>query len=219
MTDEIRETHESFGMIGFSRGTRGGAGTNLFGSSIRHPHTITCRIKRAMKERSLNRDAYYGRDTLIEVEMSPMQFADAITALNVGDGVPCTIRYLERTAMEECPEETMRQQFEQEFKDSCHKATEAAGTLVERAQELLGQKTLKVADRKELLEVLRKIQMDLESNLPFIGEQFNRAVDKVITDARSSVEAFFLQRTNELGIKCLQGGEPLTPTPAIEVEG
>jgi hypothetical protein len=56
MDNETRETHESFGMIGFFRGARGGSGTNLFGSSIRHPHTITCRIKRAMKERRLNRD-------------------------------------------------------------------------------------------------------------------------------------------------------------------
>jgi len=112
--ERTQEKHESYGLVGFSRTTHGGGGdgANLFGCSIKHNHTIVLKIKRATKERSLHDDRYYGGETLIEVEMSPNQFAEAITSMNIGDGMPCTIRYVGRQRMAECPEETMRQVFE-----------------------------------------------------------------------------------------------------------
>ena len=215
------EQHESYGMIGFSRVTHGGTrgGTNLFASSINHHNTIIMRIKRATKRRSLHEDRYYGGETLIEVEMSPMQFAEAITTLNVGDGIPCTLRRLGKTGVADCPEETMRQRFVDEFSESCDETSKEAIDLINRARTILGQKTIKAAERKELLDVLEHIKMTLASNLPFVAQQFNTATDKVVTDARSSVEAFFLHRINELGIESLQNGAAAIPHgPVLSIE-
>jgi hypothetical protein len=217
--EPIREEHESYGMVGFSRITHGGAlnsGTNLFGSSLKHPHTIALRIKRAVKERYLSTDHYYGGETLIEVEMSPAQFAEAITALNVGDGVPCTIRRIGKTGVEECPEVSMRQIFEQEFRDSCVETSDVARNLVKKAEAILSKSVIKASERKELLEYLYKIHMELKSNLPYIGTQFNEAMDKVVSDAKQSVEAFTVQRITDLGIKALEASPPQQP-PAIEI--
>ena len=217
--DGTREQHESYGMIGFSRVSHGGAGggTNLFASAIEHHHTIMMRIKRATKERSLHEDRYYGGETIIEIEMSPMQFAEAITTLNVGDGIPCTIRRLGRTGVEDCPEETLRQAFVEEFAESCAETTKDAADLVERARELLGSKALKKAEREELLDVLQRIAINIKSNLPFIGKQFNEAVDKLTTDAKTSVEAFFLHRLNEFGLQALQS-DLTKNAPVIQIE-
>jgi len=210
MDEVVREEHESFGLVGFSRITHGGVkgGTNLFGSAICHHHTIALRIKRATKTRRLHDDHYYGGDTIIEVEMSPNQFSEAITTMNVGDGVPCTIRRIGKQGMAECPEETMRQVFEEEFKQTCVKTSNMACELVRKASEILDQKTIKVSERKELLEILRRIQQDLQSNLPFIGTQFNEAMDDVVADAKGAVEAFFTHRINDLGIQAIQQGTP-----------
>ncbi|MFA5766867.1 MAG: hypothetical protein WC919_03010 [Candidatus Paceibacterota bacterium] len=208
--DSTREEHESFGLVGFSRISHGGAvgGTNLFGSAICHHHTIALRIKKATKERRLHDDRYYGGETIIEVEMSPNQFSEAITTMNVGDGVPCTIRRIGKKGMADCPEETMRQVFEEEFKQACVKTSDMACELVKQAQAILNQKTIKVSERKELLEVLRRIQQNLQSNLPFIGTQFNEAMDDVVADAKGAVEAFFTHRINDLGIQAIQQGAP-----------
>ena len=138
--------------------------------------------------------------------MSPNQFAEAITTLNVGDGVPCTIRRIGKAGVADCPEETMRQVFEDEFKHSCVKASNAACGLIERAQELLGQKTIKASERKELLDVLFRLKQDLKSNLPFIETQFNEAMDDVVADAKGEVEAFFTHRVTDLGLQALQQG-------------
>lgn len=113
MENEIKESHESFGMLGFYRSSVTSA--NLFGSSIKHQHTIRMTLKKAEKGRSLNRDWYSGRGEIVEVEMSQNQFAEMITSMNVGDGVPVTIRRLNGKTMEPCPEENRRQEFEKEF--------------------------------------------------------------------------------------------------------
>jgi hypothetical protein len=208
--DSTREEHESFGLVGFSRISHGGAvgGTNLFGSAICHHYTVALRIKKATKIRRLHDDRYYGGDTIIEVEMSPNQFAEAITTMNAGDGVPCTIRRIGKQGMADCPEETMRQVFEEEFKQTCIKTSDMACTLVKKASEILDQKTIKVSERKELLEILRRIQQDLQSNLPFIGTQFNEAMDDVVADAKGAVEAFFTHRINDFGMQAIQQGAP-----------
>lgn len=196
------ETHESYGMVGFSR-TSCRPGVNLFGSAIKHANIITLRIKQAKKERSLNEDRYYGGESLIEVAMSQNQFAEAITAMNVGDGVPCTIRRIGKTGVADCPEETVRQVFEQEFKQHCAEIVEAAAGLVSKAGKILEQKTVKKSELKELISVLRKLSIELNCNLPFVGSQFNDAMDKIVTDGKNTVEAYILHRLTELGTKAL----------------
>jgi len=76
----------------------------------------------AEKERHLNRDWFHKKKHLIEVEMSQTQFAEMITSLNVGDGVPCTIRYLpDKHRIEDPPDTSQRQIFENEFKQEIKK--------------------------------------------------------------------------------------------------
>ena len=81
-----REEHESYGLVGVSRIS--GSDRNLFGSSIRHKNTMMLRVKRANKERHLNRDWYHANETIVEVEMSPVQYAEMISSPNVGEGIP-----------------------------------------------------------------------------------------------------------------------------------
>jgi len=54
--------------------------------------------------RELNRDFYFGGKRIVECEMSYSQFAEAITSMNMGTGVPVTIRYIQdKGKIEECP--------------------------------------------------------------------------------------------------------------------
>src|SRR5690606_16412823 len=82
--EEVRETHESYGIFQFSRKSGGRGATHLFGSHVEyHPVTISLEIRRA--ERSFDSDLSYerfmGNDLLIEVEMSAAQFTDSITLM------------------------------------------------------------------------------------------------------------------------------------------
>src|SRR5208337_4240325 len=85
----------SYAMVSFSRISAGGEGLSLFGSSIKHHSAITLSIKQARLSRDtdLSHDWYFAenRFPLIEVTLSPNQFAELLTSMNVGDGVPATL--------------------------------------------------------------------------------------------------------------------------------
>lgn len=84
--------HPSFGMLSFSRAH--GGHSNLFGSSIQHRDTIHMVLKEGTVSRDLNEDWYFGGPEIVEVEMSQSQFAELITSMNMGSGVPCTIKFI-----------------------------------------------------------------------------------------------------------------------------
>ena len=86
---ETIKKHPSYGMLSFHRVH--GAATPLFGSSVQHRDTIRLTLKEGEVKRSLNTDWYFGGKQLFEVEMSLSQFAELITSLNMGDGIPVTI--------------------------------------------------------------------------------------------------------------------------------
>lgn len=86
------EHHESYGLAQFSR--IGGKSGKLFGSSIEHQHFIELTISRASRSRQFQHDHYMPDQELISVFMSPTQFAELLTSLNVGTGVPVTIKHI-----------------------------------------------------------------------------------------------------------------------------
>lgn len=198
-----KEEHESYGMLGFSRVS--GGHSNLFGSSIKHQQTIRMVLKHAVKERGLNRDWYYGKKQIVEVEMSQNQFAELITSMNVGDGVPVTIRWLNGKSMENCPEENKRELFEKEFEDRMIELNERLGKLTEDAERILNEKSApKKSDKELILKQLQSFRQELSSNIPFVASQFNEQMDKTVAEAKGEVEAFVMNKVHSLGIEGLK---------------
>lgn len=201
--DGKKEEHESYGMLGFHR-TNGGH-TNLFGSSIKHQSTIRMTLKKAVKERGLNRNWYYGKGQIVEIEMSQSQFAELITSLNVGDGVPVTIKWLNGQVMENCPEENKRELFEKEFEDKMIALNNKLKTLTEETERILSDKAApKKSDKDMILNQIRMLHQELASNIPFVASQFNEQMDKTVTEAKGEVEAFVMNKVHSLGIEGLK---------------
>ena len=112
-----KTSHPSYGTLAFSRRT-GGRGTPLFGSSIEHRDTIAMTLYHADITRGLHYDSIYGDKKIVEVEMSYSQFAEVITSMNMGSGVPVTVRWTERDGrIPDCDFISKREQFADEFKE------------------------------------------------------------------------------------------------------
>ena len=204
MKKEQEETHESYGMVGVSRVTCS-SGQNLFGSSIRHSNTIRLTIKAAEVRRDLHRNWYRGRKELIEVELSPTQYAEMISSPNMGDGVPCTIRHINHEHMKNPPEIKQRQIFEEEFERDVEEIKRMCENEVKEISETLLKKGgITVAERKKINNQISMLIQSVNSNLPFLQKSFNKSIDKTVLEAKGEVDAFVTNKVLSLGIKGLE---------------
>lgn len=200
----VRTTHPSYGTLLFSRTSSGGK-TPLFGSSIQHRDTICMTLHHASIERGLNRDWIHGDKVIAEVEMSYSQFAEAITSMNIGTGVPVTVRWTEKDGkIPPCDFVSKREQFEDEFKTQRKNATRVSEELIQEVTELFNQKgTLKKADKEDILRKLNKLKMDIGINTDFIVNQFNEQMDKTVMEAKGEIEAFYQNKVNTIASAAL----------------
>lgn len=201
-----RQDHESYGMLSFHRVTRSGA-QSLFGSSIKHRDTILLTLKQGYTRRNLNEDWYYGGGMLFEVEMSATQFADLITSMNMGDGIPVTIRYAREGDLHECenpPFIDRSSVHRAEFKEHLDDVYETSQNLIHTLEEKFAtKKTFNKADKEEILKALRRIKMNIGCNQDFQISQFDRQMERTTTEAKGEIEAFFNNKINQIAQQAL----------------
>jgi len=200
MKDEIITEHPSYGLIEISRMSCQPA-INVFGSSIKTANPISLKILTTKKYRSLNRETYHGRKQIVEVWLSPAQFAEAITTLNMGSGTPVTIKRIQGEPVEECPDEAVNELFNEEFRDDINSISNQLTELKRVSDQILGSKGgLKVSEKQTLMSMIFKIEQDVRANLPFVHEQFTRAMDKTIAQGKAEIEAFATTAIQKVGL-------------------
>jgi uncharacterized protein YihD (DUF1040 family) len=204
MDKVITNKHESYAMLQISR-VSNGRGQNLFGSSIKHSNTITLRIKEARMDRHLNRDWYYGGKEYIEIEMSYSQFAEAITSLNQGEGVPVTLKYLMGKEITECPHVDKRGEFENEFREQMEELSQKLKKLTENTELILNEKkSLNKIDKDIILNEIKMLRQEINSNIPFMATSFNEQMDKTVLEAKGEIEGFMMHKVISAGLEKLQ---------------
>lgn len=193
-----KTSHPSYGTLAFGRRT--GGATPLFGSSIEHRDTIAMTLYHANITRDLHNDYIFGSSKIAEVEMSYSQFAEAITSMNMGSGVPVTIRWTEKDGnISPCNFVSKREQFTNEFKKNTKDTMNKAQQLIQEVRELFNQKkNLTKKDREQVLSKLNSLSMDIGSNIDFIAEQFNEQIDKTVLEAKGEIEAFCQNKVNSI---------------------
>ncbi len=198
--------HPTFGAIAFARGQ--GTPRPLFGSSILHQNIIRLEISHAEVTRDLNRDWIHSRNPIVEVEMSTTQFADAITGLNDGSGVPVTIRYIaggetQRLSDVNPPYQNKIQQFNKEFENHIADLSKDFDEAINLAKETKAQ--------KRLVSLIEKLRMQFKSNLPFINESFSEQMEHTIKEAKGEVEGFVTHMVQSYGIEAIRKQAPQLP--------
>jgi hypothetical protein len=212
--------HPSYGMISLSRSMNSNAG-RLFGSSLKsHYATIRLAIAPGQWEHSLHEDRYFaGTSELIEIELSAAQFAEAITSLNVGGGVPCTIRHINFKRIDDPPDietevERVKSKFEDDLKDMVIVLKEQRAD-IEKVTANLPEKA-----RQKLRIALDVMIQQLTSNIPFVMEQFNEASERVVTAAKHEIEAFTMHALHAVGLEAIaEGRMPKQLAASLDVDG
>lgn len=192
-----RIKHPSYATILFSR--RSGGKTDLFGSSIHHHDTIACTIYQASLTRGLNTDWISGDNELIQVEMSYSQFAEAITSLNMGTGVPCTLRFVKgQGSMPPCNFVDKKKQFAEELETNLAENNNKMKNLIKDVKDIFEKKSLTKADKTDIIKKLNAIESGMTQHTQFTFEQFQQQMDKTVSEAKGEVEAFVQNKMHQI---------------------
>lgn len=206
MTQRKKETHESYGLLQFSRTTRSQE-TTLFGSSIPHKETIRLRISPANIERSLSHEYINTGEegAIIEAELSLTQFAEAISSLNLGSGIPITIRRLNGKGIEEPEFISKRRLYEQEFDEKMKSLADKLSDLTKQSNDILtNKKSINKADREVIQKGIESLVTEIKSNITYMASAYNEQLDKTTLEAKGEIEASISNRINQLGLQSLQ---------------
>ncbi len=224
------ESHPSYGMVRVSRrhGTQ-----RVFGCPIECADTITLEIFHGVVNRDLNQAWYHARDEIIEIVMSPVQFAELITNMNNGSGIPCTLQRVNGETLPDCPQIHDRELIEDEFQESMRKCMADLKELTATARAIIdnkAKKTLTNDDRAALGAVFDRFHRFTVDTTPFIHSQFNEAMDKTVNAAKAEYVAAIQMIAHSFGIEAMaqqfagqalgSGAIPVPPSlPAARTAG
>lgn len=191
--DCVRIDHPSFAMIGATRVT--GGATSLFGSPVRVGSYVEITISRAScRERDLRED-YRPETRLATVRMSETQWAALISRMNVGDGVPATLSYgpPEGTGLAQYPEIDARSDAEKRsaaISDTLRKNLEAAQETLAKLKAISeGKGSIPKTDLKEAVRSLEIALANAPSNFRYAADELTKHMDKVVTTAKTELNA------------------------------
>lgn len=212
MAIEERErfTHPSYGMIRASR-IHGNSG-KLFGSELEIDHYIEIEVQHGSMDRELSNDWFYASHTspVVQLRMSPLQFAEFVTSLNCGDGVPCTLEYADGKKVEQqTSNETKKEATHRQFKDRMKMFASRLLKKRDEAKDLVKKKTLSKEDQRQLLLHLDWLTQEITRNIPFFMECFQEVADRVVAESKAEVEAAIMHKITTLGLAELQNQNKL----------
>jgi hypothetical protein len=205
--EQDREEHPSYGMVGFSR-ISGNPG-RLFGSPLKsHESFISLRVGKGARIHELGYDRFHGglRGGILEVILSAGQFSELLTTMNIGSGVPCTIRYINGVEVPKPPEdaelevEKVRKGFTKDMKALAAQIKKNRQGL----DELLAKDRLTKEDRKRIAQMFENVEKQVELETPFMIRQFEEASEKVVKHAKAEVDAFITGNIIAEGLRTIK---------------
>lgn len=195
-----RFRHPAFAQIGVSRVSGGHAA--LYGSDFNHNAYMTIRIKRSELQRDLSHDWAFGKESIIEVALSEAQWATFVSSPNIGDGVQCTLQYLQGEEIPGLPDPTSRsEQFAGEAKERLDRATRRLDDMLAEIDAL----GLPKGKAEKLKSEVRMARQDLASNLPFVAKSFEEHTERVTEHAKAEIHGYMTGVLMRAGLDALPG--------------
>lgn len=168
-----------------------GGNGHLYGSKVSHQYYINIEIGESKGGDSMDPFDYQhpSERAAISVDLSLLQFAQMMTSIGKGEGIPCTVRRFNGQRVEPYV-----------IPDQKESLRNYGNSVEERSNEHIrsvrDQLKAKLADGKrptkaEMDEMIKELEMadSDRSNLNFIGEQTQKIFEKAVVDAKHQIEA------------------------------
>lgn len=186
--------HPAFGVATVTRWTAGGTGFRMFGSDLSHNVGLTIKIQLAGLHRGLSTDRVFPKGTIVEWTMSESQWARFVASVGNGSGIPVTLRHYREgefvnAPLIAAPELSRKEVHGQEMADRLKQALKDAAADVELLGKMIEEGRL---NKKELREMHGRLSRSIgyaPGNVKFAFDTFVEAVETVVDDAKTEVEA------------------------------
>jgi hypothetical protein len=194
--------HPAYGQI---RASRVSGRAALYGSDFTHNGYVTITVSKSEVCRDLSSDWYHGTGQLLEVSLSEAQWATFVSAMNIGDGVPCTLERIGGQSIPGIPDPVSRaDQFSEEMKRTTQRSVDRLKEL-SKAVEGMGLPKRKTV---EIAEAIAGAIQDLHSSVPFVAKRFDEHVEEGIEAAKSEIHGYMVGAMTRAGIGALAQSEP-----------
>ena len=174
----------------------------LFGSNIPHDTCMRLTISQAYIHRSFNENHYYPKNKLIEIELSPSQYAEMITNLNHGVGVPCTItKFMEERVPNDLKLNDELEMVKLEYSESVDKIMDEIKNTIYEIPDDKSMSPKKIRDLKiDLVNILYRLTQEA----PFMKERFDETLDKIFVEAKASIDDTINLTLSNIGLDTIK---------------
>lgn len=220
--DDVEFSHPSYGMVGFNRWQ---GSDRLFGSAVHTHHGISLTIKRATRQHHLYQDWYHGRGEIVRVEMTEAQFAQLITSMGQGDGVPCTLKWITGEG-QIAPEKTNQSEAElihARFKAEAKIIADRLKSSSQSVKDIANNSKMSQKDKRAITDAVDAFSNEAQNHMPFLLSQLTESAERIITQVKTEVVAFTERTLKAVGLSHMKEeapkliekyGEGLGPTRA-----
>jgi len=168
---------------------------------------VTVTLRNSELHRDLSRDWHYASGQIVEFTMSESQWATFVSSFNLGNGVPCTLNWVEgRGAIPGIPTFDRSEVFKKDMKETTKEAEEG----IKRSIAAVKEAGLSKKKTDELLAGLNKALQVLQSSIPFVQDQFDEHVEVTVERGYQEIHGYMNAVINRAGVTALAGGDVST---------
>jgi len=189
----MSEEKTSFrGLVGFNRIT---GQKKLYMSNLINNNWIALRIYEGRDNTEYGEKKVFAKSgkPLVEVELSAAQFAELLTTMNVGHGVPCTLRYVDGVEIDQSGLQEDERPIDigkKHFKENAKEVSDKLSEMTSRFKKDLEEMKIPKKDKARVTDILNTVEREVLANMPFYVSLFEESAKKVVTESKSEIDAF-----------------------------
>lgn len=205
MEKDRRLKHPCFGLARFSRIC--GYSGFMFGSDVQSENFIELTINHAERVQGDYRVHYYDYGKpIVRLKMTQTQFAELLTNMNMGTGVPVTLEAINGERVEQFDLDDARNHLDELKDDFKERSKETLNSLIEsrnKLKRIIDKKNLSKKDQEEALWLLDKYIQEIRSNMPFFIKLYKEETADIVQRAKTELDGMIQSCVIRAGVKAL----------------
>ena len=199
---ENSKSEDYMGMISWSKSS--GGARPMFGTEIETANPIRLTISHAEEIRDLSRYWFHPKKNIVEIEMTPIQWAEFLTSGNTS-GIPCTVKRINGEHMSEPKLSDIAKVYDEEVEKSFDKF----GASLKQIDEIIksaidSNKPMGKKALEELHNIIDTARYKTVADVKFVKDSFKEDMEGMVTKAKAEFNAYVENRIHDIGIESIK---------------